>query len=271
MKCFDILTGKILHRRTVTQLPWPQDNDLIRKVEAWGKKGACVIQRDSIEFRNRKGEKFDWENDDLPIYLEVANEQPKMTDPGVADIYVDDDDEEELGGEDAPKEKPSCVTRAVSARRRAGLDREPEPCKARGVEVRTADEVIVIDNDEDTVQVEVPVEQVPPLSIKLELGDIPKDIEEETEGPHRSTRTRTQRKLLSPKKTGKSHDAVGFAETEGDFGEQDHQTEDSILARLTEELNTLNTEANKGFKQDDELDSENKDKLAGSKDLELKL
>ena len=29
VKCFDILTGKILHRRTVTQLPWPRNNDLI--------------------------------------------------------------------------------------------------------------------------------------------------------------------------------------------------------------------------------------------------
>ena len=69
-----------------------------------GEKGARVIQRDSIEFRNRKGEKFDWENDDLSD-LEVANEQPKMTDPGVADISVDANDEEELDGAEAPKEK----------------------------------------------------------------------------------------------------------------------------------------------------------------------
>ena len=37
VKCFDIETGKLLHRRTVTQVPWPLDNDLIRKVESWGK------------------------------------------------------------------------------------------------------------------------------------------------------------------------------------------------------------------------------------------
>ena len=113
------------------------------------------------------------------------------------------------------------------------------------MEVRTADEVIVIDNDEDTVQFEVPVEQVPPLSIKLESKDIPRDIE--AEGPRRSTRIITQRKLFSPKKTGTSHDAVGFVETEGEFGEQKHQIENSILTHLTEEHNT-------SVSQDNEID-----------------
>ena len=56
VKCFDIETGKILHRRTVTQIPWPLDNILVRKVEAWGKKGARAIKRGRIEFLNRKGE-----------------------------------------------------------------------------------------------------------------------------------------------------------------------------------------------------------------------
>ena len=32
VKCFDIETGKILHRRTATQLPWPRDNNLIREI-----------------------------------------------------------------------------------------------------------------------------------------------------------------------------------------------------------------------------------------------
>ena len=41
VKCFDIESGKVLHRRTVTQLlPWPLDNGLVKKVEAWGKRDA---------------------------------------------------------------------------------------------------------------------------------------------------------------------------------------------------------------------------------------
>ena len=59
VKCWDIETGKVLHRRTVTQLPWPLDNKLIKKIEQWGKKGARAIKRGCIDFLNRKGEKFD--------------------------------------------------------------------------------------------------------------------------------------------------------------------------------------------------------------------
>ena len=35
IKCVDIMTGKILVRRNVTQLPWPLDKMLIKRVEAW--------------------------------------------------------------------------------------------------------------------------------------------------------------------------------------------------------------------------------------------
>lgn len=54
IKCFSIETGEILTRRTVTAIPWPRDNHLIRKVEAWGKRGARAIKRGCIEFLNRK-------------------------------------------------------------------------------------------------------------------------------------------------------------------------------------------------------------------------
>ena len=60
VKCFDIKSGKILDRRTVTQLPWPLDNRLVKKVEAWGKKDARAIKKGCIKFLNRNGEKFDW-------------------------------------------------------------------------------------------------------------------------------------------------------------------------------------------------------------------
>ena len=77
VKCFDVKSGKILHRRTVTQLPWPLDKHLVKKVEAWGKKGARATKKGCIEFLNRNGENIDWENDDLSE-LEVVNEQPKL-------------------------------------------------------------------------------------------------------------------------------------------------------------------------------------------------
>ena len=42
VKCFDIEPGKVLHRRTVTQLSRPLDNQLVKKIEEWGhKRGQC--------------------------------------------------------------------------------------------------------------------------------------------------------------------------------------------------------------------------------------
>ena len=139
----------------------------MKKVEAWGKKGACAIKKGCINFLNRNGEKFDWENDDLSE-LEVVNEQPKLVDPGVADIPSDAGLEQELSDLQQVKEKPSYVTRAVAARQRAGLDVKLEPRQSRGVEVRADDViVIVIDDDGDEVQVEVPAPEAPPLSIAI--------------------------------------------------------------------------------------------------------
>ena len=54
VKYFDIESGKILHRRTVTQLPWPLDNRLVKKVKQWGKKGAAAIKRGCIDFFEQK-------------------------------------------------------------------------------------------------------------------------------------------------------------------------------------------------------------------------
>ena len=86
----------------------------MRKVEEWGRKGAKAIKRGCIDFLNRKGEKFDQDDKDMSE-LEMVSEQPKLVDPGVAEIPL------------SAAEKPSYVTRAVAARRRAGLDVESAP------------------------------------------------------------------------------------------------------------------------------------------------
>ena len=92
VKCFDIESGKKLHQ-------------LVRKIEEWGKKGAKAIQRGYIDFLNRNGEKFDWDNDDLSE-LEVVSEQPKLVDPGVAEVPLSAEPKEKLGGPGESAEKP---------------------------------------------------------------------------------------------------------------------------------------------------------------------
>ena len=96
VECFDIKSGKILHCRTMTQLTRLIDNQPPgKKVEARGKKGARAIKNGCIKILNRKGEKFDWKNDDLSD-LDVASEQPKVGDSGLADIPLDSSPNKEL-------------------------------------------------------------------------------------------------------------------------------------------------------------------------------
>ena len=68
----------------------------MKKVEEWGKKGAAAIKRGCIEFLNRAGEKFDWDNDDLSE-LEVVSGQPRLVDSGVAAVPLSAVPAEELG------------------------------------------------------------------------------------------------------------------------------------------------------------------------------
>ena len=55
-KCLDLDTNKVVHRRALHVLPMP--DDVKRKVEALGKRGARAIERGNITFRNRNGKKF---------------------------------------------------------------------------------------------------------------------------------------------------------------------------------------------------------------------
>ena len=44
VKCFDIESGKVLHRRTVTQLPWPLDNRLVKKLKNGARRGPVRLK-----------------------------------------------------------------------------------------------------------------------------------------------------------------------------------------------------------------------------------
>ena len=104
--------------------------------------------------------------------LEVVNEQPRLVDPGVAASPLPAEPKEELGGAPVAPEKPLYYTRAQIARQRAGLNVKSVPRPPRGVEAR-ADEVIVIDDEGEEAQVDIPAPEAPPLSIKVEQEDLP--------------------------------------------------------------------------------------------------
>ena len=106
----------------------------------------------------------------------MTDEQPKMIDPGVADVPEEDEYDKDPDQDQKVNEKPSYVTRAVAARERAGLNREL-PRSARGV-VESAGDVIEIDDDDDWVQADVPMIE-PTMTIKTEMEDILVELEQE--------------------------------------------------------------------------------------------
>ena len=62
-------------RTKVKQIIWPKR--LLRKATALGEKDRNAILNGQIKFLNRKGEKFDWDNDDL-TENEMADKEPKL-------------------------------------------------------------------------------------------------------------------------------------------------------------------------------------------------
>ena len=59
---------------------------LLRKANTWGKKVKKAILKGQIKFLNRKGEKFDWENEDL-TEIEMADKETKLVHPNcIAEI-----------------------------------------------------------------------------------------------------------------------------------------------------------------------------------------
>ena len=82
-KCLDIDTNKLVVRRILHVIPMP--DDVMRKVNALGKRGARAIERGNITFRNRKGDKFSWENDTFDD-LVVVNEEKKIYPEVAAEI-----------------------------------------------------------------------------------------------------------------------------------------------------------------------------------------
>ena len=80
LKCFDIETGKLVVCRIAKQMPWP---DRMLKIACeWGRKSKNIVMKDSIQFLNRRGKKFDWGNDKLSD-LEVKNDPLKMIHPDI--------------------------------------------------------------------------------------------------------------------------------------------------------------------------------------------
>ena len=84
VNCFGLDTGWVVVRRIVMHMIWLYR--LLRKANAWGGTGKNAILKGQIKFLNRKGEKFDWDNEDL-TEIEMADKEPKLVQPNfIAEI-----------------------------------------------------------------------------------------------------------------------------------------------------------------------------------------
>jgi hypothetical protein len=128
LKCFDLKTGKVVIRRRVEQLPLP--TRILNKAIEWGEKGKAQITKDSIQFLNRLGKQFEWDNDEVEDLQVVMNEPEKVQrDHGVPaeipGIEIEDDYKAVPGPaveHELEKESVDVRKRALAARANSGLN-----------------------------------------------------------------------------------------------------------------------------------------------------
>ena len=85
LKCFDLETGRIVKRRTVTPVPMP--NRILKKIKKWGQKSKQMRSQRRLDFLNRNKEKFGWDidaDDELEGLLETP--EPRDTDDIPAEL-----------------------------------------------------------------------------------------------------------------------------------------------------------------------------------------
>ena len=154
LKCFDLDTGKLVVRRISKQIPWP---DRMLKIACeWGRKSKKLVMKDSIQFLNRKGKKFDWDNNKL-YDLEVKKDPIKMIHPDIPVEFPKIKLEHDFNSLSRVTvcSKPSVTKQSAAARISAGLDVPHEDSAVtRGVDDApatdggdNADQGVVLDKD----------------------------------------------------------------------------------------------------------------------------
>ena len=63
--CFDLETGKVVLRRTITRLPIPER--VIKIINDWVKLQKTAGFKNKLEFWGRMKNKYDWDNEDLDV------------------------------------------------------------------------------------------------------------------------------------------------------------------------------------------------------------
>ena len=155
LKCFDLITGKVIVRRTIKVLPIP--DRILKLANRWGKTSRSEQYGNKLEFLNRHKAKYDWDNEDIEECEGLIEPQPSSTaHPGIlaeipgVELEADDEDLDESTTSNVAVLKPDLATRAAAARANANLAQNPgvDRSKIAGVgKKKKKTEVIVIDDD----------------------------------------------------------------------------------------------------------------------------
>ena len=180
----------MITRRVADQLPWT--DSLIKTASAWGRKSKKLIMKDSVQFLNRKGEKFDWDNDDLDD-LEVKKDPSKLIHPDVLaefpgmELQRDQNTPSRVTVRTEPnpvRKEPDPTKQAAAARVAAGLDAPPEAsATTRGVD----DAAHAADGTGDADQGVNPESDGPPDMISDDYSDSESDSDSEDENEDEDT------------------------------------------------------------------------------------
>ncbi len=150
VKCFDLLTGKLVIRRTVKVVPYP--DRIIRLANSWGKQSRSKQFGNKLEFLDRNKVRYDWDNEEIEEEEALVEPPRTAAHPGIlaeipgVEIEADREDGTTTAIEAVPK--PDLATRAAAARANANLAQNPGvPVRKIGGVGKSKNDVIVIDDD----------------------------------------------------------------------------------------------------------------------------
>ena len=156
--------------------------------------------RNKLEFLNRNGEKFDWENDDL-AEIEVKTKEEKLVQPDfiaeIPGIPLESDYQEiQPPNTSSQVQKMPAAQRTAAARKNAGRDMQmTTQIKPRGVDAGDEEaSVIDITGSDDESEVEDEDDQSPARGVDIKIESEPQDsgVPPQDAGLRRSSRQKKQ-------------------------------------------------------------------------------
>ena len=151
LKCFDLKTDSVVTRRTFGVLPMP--DRIVKQVNAWGMKSKREIRKIKLKFQNRKGNFFDWDNEELEDNENVEEGQENLIHPDVIDeipgVELESDYENTMGTallDDVDLVKDS-IEQAAAAKKHFDMGKHNIMSH---YQIKGVDDVIEIDSGNDS-------------------------------------------------------------------------------------------------------------------------